>query len=121
MQSFIIALASKIALDLLKSATHGLWEGFWAVIFDGIKEAELAWKGSGQSEAKKKYVLNQIFQFIDRSTKMNFVQKWAMKTFCSRVIDLIVERLNTQLGQSWVAVVGDIKKYLEDKIPYVKD
>lgn len=121
MQNIIIAFASKLAMDLLKAGVHGLWEGFWGVVFDAVKQAEKEWIAEGQSEVKKQYVIDKVMIYVNAMKRLNFVQKWAIKTFVARVIDSIIDRLNAELGRSWVDKVEDLKKYLEDKIPYVKD
>lgn len=115
MRNVIVAIASRIALDLLKAMTQAVWDAFWVVVYDGVEQAEKEWNESGKGEIRKEMVLRRVMAWLDRNQKLNGIQKWAIKRFLGVVIDRIVDSLNAELGNDWGDKVTDLKNYLASK------
>jgi hypothetical protein len=118
MNKILFAIAQKIALDLLHAGTHGLWEAFWSVVFESVDLAEKSYIKEGP--AKKEIVLQRILGYLNARKNLSAIQKWAVRMFLNRIVDNMIARLNSEVGNDWVAKVRDLKTFLENKIPYLK-
>lgn len=115
MRGVVIAIASRIAMDLLRAMTQAVWDSFWSVVYDGVEQAEREWNETGKGEIRKEIVLRKVLAWLDKNQRINPVQKWAIRRFLGVVIDRIVDSLNAELGQGWGEKVTDLKSYLASK------
>lgn len=118
-KNWIISVATAIAMRLLETIPQALWDGFWAVIIESVKQAEEKY-GRGLGEQKREQVIGQALEYVMKIRKLNAIQRWALKLFLGRVIDSIIAELNKMAGHNWVNVVDQIKDRLAAKIPFVK-
>lgn len=116
MQKIIVAIASQIAMGFLKSLAQELWNAFWDVVFDAVRDAEKKWTVGA---VRKNWVIEQIMKYLTTKKKMNGIQKWAMRILLERVVDAIIAQLNQSAGHDWGQKVLDLKAYLASKIPFI--
>lgn len=119
MKGILISLAAKIALDFLKQLAQATWDSFWSVVFQAIEEAERAWISSGKGKLKKEWAIDQIMRWVERNLKANVFVKWAIRKMLDRVIDAIIDELNSQAGTHWRESIRKIKDLLAHKIPFI--
>jgi hypothetical protein len=119
MQKVLITIGIQIGMSFLKSLAKELWNDFWNTLLDAVRDVEKQFAGQ-LGQIKKAVVVAKIMAFIQSKKKMNGVQVWAMNILLNRVIDMIIDQLNTNIGQDWGEKVTDLKQYLASKIPFLK-
>jgi hypothetical protein len=115
-------LFAGIAIGILKDIAHFAWGALWQIITDAMLEAEKQWIKSGSGEVKKDWVMNQVMAYLTKTKKLNFLSKWIVKTFLSKVIDQFITELNRDFeNHEWAKHVQDLRKYIEKYLPeYVR-
>ncbi|QTL97102.1 hypothetical protein GM661_03465 [Iocasia frigidifontis] len=104
---------------ILNSLVNNLWDELWVEIIKGVNLAEQKWKESGQGEAKKKWVMEQVMTFINEQTELNWLQKKLVYIFVDKTIDALIDTFNEELGKDWGNKVAEWKEMLEGKIPFI--
>ena len=111
-------LLSTMAMMIAKKAASFLWEVLWKIVAASIVEAEKNWEKTGCGEVKKQWVLDHAMEYVEQNMKLNAISKWVVKTFISKIIDQIIEKLNDQFkNHKWVDYVSDLKIYIEKYLP----
>jgi hypothetical protein len=116
MQKVILSIASRIALAFLKQLAQVVWNSFWDLAADAIRQAESKWQ---TGTVRKDWVIAQIMAYLDTKRKPNAVQRWAIRKLLERVIAAIIDNLNATVGHDWGETVLDLKAYLAGKIPFI--
>ena len=110
---------SGIALTILKRVASFAWEVLWTVVTDAMEEAEKSWTEVGSGKVKKEWVMSNAMRYVD-TLKLNFISHWIVKTFISRVIDSLIEKLNQDFeDHKWLDYIKDLKVYCEKYIPFI--
>lgn len=111
-------ISSRIAMKVLKSVLNSAWVSFWKTILEAIKEAE---KSFNNGAIKKDWVITKVMDFITQKSgkKITKIRAWAIKKVVGNIVDTIINELNRSSGKSWVSVVADIEKKLNDKLKII--
>lgn len=110
---FLVASAKSLLLSLAQN----VWDSLWDLVFDSIAEIEKTVKNDGFQNDKRKIILDRVEVFLSKQKKISKVQKWAVRVFIGKVIDKMIEDLNSKHGTDWIKYVKDLKQYWADKIP----
>lgn len=106
-----------IAQKALKSLAKHIWEYLWILLIDSIHQVETTIKND--PELKKETVVRRIMNYIKTNKKFSKVQLWAIEKFINIVIDKMIDQMNANYGHDWVKTITDLKKYWENRIPYL--
>jgi len=113
-------LLTTVTIAVLKNAAQFAWDVLWQIVTEAMLEAEKKWVESGNGEIKKEWVLEEAMEYIDKNVKLNFLTRWVVKTFVSKTIDTIVQKLNDQfVNHKWVDAINDLKSYVLKFFPGV--
>jgi len=114
--AFLAALAERI----LQRFVQGLWDALWEEIFRAVTRAEEEWKASGQGQAKKAWVMEQVMKFVDERAKLNWLERLIVQMFVSKAVDALIATVNEELGHNWVEPVRKLKEKLAAELPLVE-
>ncbi len=107
--------------NVLSSIADAVWDALWAVIFDGIAEAERKWDEGNWAKEKKQFVIDEVIKFVENHEKLGWVKKQAVKMFVSIVIDKVIVELNDEIGQDWVKQAKKVENNLDDYFPWIDE
>lgn len=116
----VLAFLAALAERFLRRFAQGLWDAMWEEIFRAVAEAEEKWQESGQGQAKKAWVMEQVMRFVDERARLNWLQRLVVQLLVDKAIDAIVATVNEELGQNWVERVKEVKARLAAALPLVE-
>lgn len=119
MKKQLIAFATSIALGALKYGAQALWDSTWALLLQAIKDAESKW-GNGTGLIKKEEVIKRVMEFVQGHKRLGWIKRVMVKVFLGRIIDDLVDILNSRVGPSWTDEVADLRDKLAKRIPYIQ-
>ena len=108
-----------VAQKLISSLAQNVWDSFWDMVMESIKQAEQVFKDNGRAEVKKQWVIDRATAFLKLNSKTSRFQMWAVKVFLGKVIDNMIDEMNKNEGKCWSKYILDLKKYWADRIPYI--
>lgn len=121
MASIAIKMISPIIVSVaqlvLKSLAKHVWEYLWIMLIDSIHQVEVTIKND--PDLKKETVIRRVTEYIKANKKLSKIQLWAVEKFIDLIIDKMIDQMNNNYGHDWIKTITDLKKYWENRIPYL--
>ena len=114
-KSIVLAFLFAWAERLLEA----VWEGFWEIVIEGVVIAEERWQESDQGQKKKAFVQEKVMKYAEKHLELNWIYRQALRIFLSRVLDVLIGKINEDLGKDWVEHVERMERELRDLVPYI--
>ncbi len=119
MKDMALKFLTTILRSLLLTATKEVWKGLWEQIFFAVDYAEKKWIETGQGEAKKEEVIQNITDYLEEHTSLGWIRKKIILVLISRILKAMIDVLNETAGHDWSEQISGVKSVIEEKISFL--